>query len=308
MNKGELWMRIAVLMSTYNGEDYLHEQINSILLQNGNFQLDLWVRDDGSKDNTHSILQKYAEDNKLTWYTGKNLGPMHSFMDLIHHCKGYDYYAFSDQDDYWLPDKLLRGISFLSNRRGPTLYFSNAQVVDRALNDLDRKVYKKRPKLDFYTLTCAGGLLGCTMVFNKKLAEKIQEKAMPSKIVMHDFYLSLVCLAIGGIILYDELPSVKYRQHGKNVVGVSHGFSDKVKARLKSVVDKPSISISDQAKCLLELYISDMNRDQIEWLNSVSNYRKSTKLRIRMACSLKVRYINLNMGLKNRIAILLGNR
>ena len=71
-------MRVAVLMSTYNGEKYIREQIDSILEQSGNFDLDLWVRDDGSKDSTQQILQEYAQQRKLHWYTGENLGAAHS--------------------------------------------------------------------------------------------------------------------------------------------------------------------------------------------------------------------------------------
>ena len=104
-------MRVAVLMSTYNGEKYIREQIDSILEQSGNFDLDLWVRDDGSKDSTQQILQEYAQQRKLHWYTGENLGAAHSFIDLVRKCKGYDYYAFADQDDYWMTNKIQMGVN-----------------------------------------------------------------------------------------------------------------------------------------------------------------------------------------------------
>ena len=76
-------MRVAVLMSTYNGENYMKEQIESILNQRGNFELDLWVRDDGSTDATKKILMQYEIEKKLHWYEGRNLKPALSFMDLI---------------------------------------------------------------------------------------------------------------------------------------------------------------------------------------------------------------------------------
>ena len=63
-------MRVAVLMSTYNGENYMKEQIESILNQRGNFELDLWVRDDGSTDATKKILMQYEIEKKLHWYIG----------------------------------------------------------------------------------------------------------------------------------------------------------------------------------------------------------------------------------------------
>ena len=99
-------MRVAVLMSTYNGEKYLNEQIDSILSQSGNFELSLLVRDDGSTDETINILNKYQNLGKLKWYSGKNLGPGKSFIDLLYKTHGYDYYAFSDQDDVWMTGKI----------------------------------------------------------------------------------------------------------------------------------------------------------------------------------------------------------
>ena len=145
-------MRVAVLMSTYNGENYMKEQIESILNQRGNFELDLWVRDDGSTDATKKILMQYEIEKKLHWYEGRNLKPALSFMDLIKHCENYDYYAFADQDDYWMPDKLLTGIMQIKDIKTPSLYCSNAELVDDNLKSLGRDVYKCDPKTDIYTL------------------------------------------------------------------------------------------------------------------------------------------------------------
>ena len=163
-------MKVAVLMSTYNGEKYLEEQIDSILNQSGEFHVDLWVRDDGSSDSTKDILEQYRNDGKLQWYTGDNLKSAHSFFDLIKKSRGYDYYAFADQDDYWLENKLKAGIIQLESITNAALYCCNAELVNQNLYSLGRTVYRQTPKTDFYTLSCAGGLLGCTMIFNKKLA------------------------------------------------------------------------------------------------------------------------------------------
>ena len=184
-------MRVAVLMSTYNGENYMKEQIESILNQRGNFELDLWVRDDGSTDATKKILMQYEIEKKLHWYEGRNLKPALSFMDLIKHCENYDYYAFADQDDYWMPDKLWTGIMQIKDIKTPSLYCSNAELVNDKLKSLGRDVYKCDPKTDIYTLACAGGLLGCTMIFNCALAQMIQNYSIPERLVMHDFILRL---------------------------------------------------------------------------------------------------------------------
>lgn len=214
-------MEVAVLMSTYNGEKYLKKQIESILAQQGDFQIDLWVRDDGSTDLTKVILQKYTEQGKLHWYTGKKIYAAKSFIDLIIKVKNYDFYAFADQDDYWFSDKLTIGVYALSQKDFslPALYFANAELVGSNFESLGRNVYKSMPRTDFETICCAGGYLGCTMIFNNSLAKLIQEKSIPEKIVMHDFYIAEVCACFDGNIIFDSNPNMKYRQHGNNVVG-----------------------------------------------------------------------------------------
>ena len=94
--------KILILMSTYNGEKYLSEQLNSLLLQE-NVNIKILIRDDGSTDNTHKILNFYSSNYpNISWYTGENKGPALSFMDLLFNAPESDYYAFCDQDDVWL--------------------------------------------------------------------------------------------------------------------------------------------------------------------------------------------------------------
>lgn len=301
-------MKIAVLMSSYNGEKYIKEQIDSILCQKGDFQLDLWVRDDGSGDSTQKILKMYSDEKKLNWYTGENLGPAHSFFDLIKHCEGYDYYAFADQDDYWKPGKIQSGISSLDGIEVPALYFANADLVDAELKSFGRKVYKVSPKTDYETLLCAGGLLGCTMIFNRYLALLIQEREVPNKVVMHDFYVAAVCSAMGGKIIYDDTAQMLYRQHGNNVVGVSHNKLDAVKKIILNILSKAEISISEQAEEIERIYFDLLNSKREEWLRKIIYYRRSYINRIWLACSCKTKYVSWNMAIKVRLAILLGNK
>lgn len=203
-------MRVVVLMSTYNGERYLREQIESILNQIGEFDLSLYVRDDGSKDGTIEILREYQNEKKLKWYTGDNLGPAKSFINLLQNCGAYDYYAFADQDDVWEKDKIQRGINVLEEQNGPALYCSNAELVDLQLISLGRNVYKTMPRTDFETVISAGGLLGCTMVFNDELKRRIKRDRYPV-MILHDFYMAALCVSIGGVILYDQEATMKYK-------------------------------------------------------------------------------------------------
>ena len=109
-------------MSTYNGKDYLREQIDSILAQNCKEQmgvsLKLFIRDDGSKDGTQKILDEYAEKypDRISWYQGENIGVIKSFFELMEKSdEKAEYYAFSDQDDYWHKEKLSAGIKQIKN-------------------------------------------------------------------------------------------------------------------------------------------------------------------------------------------------
>lgn len=117
---------VCVLLSTYNGEKYLEEQLNSLIKQE-DVELRILVRDDGSKDRTHEILDKWQKRGHINWYEGKNKGAAQSFMDLIYNAPEADYYAFCDQDDVWLPEKLKVAIDKIreSNEAMPCMYISS---------------------------------------------------------------------------------------------------------------------------------------------------------------------------------------
>lgn len=301
--------RVAVLMSTYNGGKYLKEQIESILLQKGDFELSIYVRDDGSSDSTIKMLDEYQNQKKLTWYKGENLGPAKSFMDLIYYCGEFDFYVFADQDDVWEHNKIETAVKKISNIQSPALYYGNAKLVDKDLNDINGYVYNKGcPKKDFFTLVCAGGLLGCTMVLNKELVNKIKEKQAASKVIMHDYYVAIVCIGLGGKIVYDNNSYMSYRQHSNNVVGVSYGVRGKIKNRIKRIKEKMKVSIAEQAKDILDRYEEDFSTEYVNWLKKVIAYRRNIFSRLALAISCKTHYISWNMSITTRLAILLGNR
>ena len=299
-------MKVAVLMSTYNGAAFLQQQIESILSQQGDFSLDLWVRDDGSQDDTINLLKEYESSHKLQWYTGKNLKPAHSFWDLLLHCPGYDYYAFADQDDVWEENKLQAAIKSISHADGPALACANAQLVGAKLEDLGRNVYLTPPALDFETLSIAGGILGCTMVLNHPLAQLLQSRDMPNNMVMHDFYIALICALAGGELYFDMTPHMKYRQHGSNVVGASRSKLSALKDRLNTITKRAKVTVSQQAQNILMQY-PELGTDlQQQWLRKLAC--PSFFNRLSVACSTKTHYVNQNKAITLRLSILLGNR
>jgi rhamnosyltransferase len=299
-------MKLAVLMSTYNGEQYIKQQLQSIWDQTCDCDVAVYVRDDGSSDSTQAILQEYADQGLLHWYTGENLRPAKSFLHLLQNCPDHDFYAFADQDDVWAPEKLQSGINLIKEAKGPAFSFANARLVDRDLNDLGRSVYRTAPHTGLPTISCAGGILGCTMVFNHALAQLIKNAPMPQALIMHDFYLAIVCALAGGQIFYDHTPRMGYRQHGGNVIGVSRSKFAAVKNRLKTVTKKAPVSVGSQATSVLELYPHLGTAADRQWMKRLSN--RCFFSRLAVACSRKPRFISKNQSLTLRLAILLGNR
>lgn len=299
-------IKIAVLMSTYNGEKYLKEQIDSILNQKGNFELHLIVRDDGSSDSTTDILNMYKTQGMLEWYKGANLRTAKSFLDLLYYHHDYDYYAFADQDDFWLEGKIQRGVDSIKNVDSPCLYFSNAELVNFKLEPLGVKAYRHKMSIDFYSSTVAPCYLGCTFIFNKKLAEIIQNNRIPEIISMHDSYLARVCISVGGRIYYDSFASIDYRQHETNVIGTSTSIIDGLKRRIKTITEPAPIRADKQMKEIINIYGKLIDPDKMEWLQLIANYRKGLN-RFKLAFSSKPKFISKNMKLVTMLSILFGN-
>lgn len=301
-------MKLVVLMSTFNGEKYLEQQIESILNQKCSLHVDLIVRDDGSTDSTVSILEKFSSEGKLKWYKGDNLKPAKSFLDLVKHCSGYDFYAFADQDDYWYPDKLQLAVDSLAPYSVPALSCGNARLVNQDLVPLGRNVYRKPPHMDFYSVTCGANVVGCTTVFNAKLAELIQKAPMPQMPLMHDHYMGTICTLHDGIIIYHHQVCMDYRQHGKNAVGTMWRKTDAIKDRIHKAFTRPNETLDGMAASICEIYPDVPDADKLKWLNKVSTYRDSVFKAFFLALDRKPKYNSLNMAITYRLATLLRNR
>ena len=301
-------LKVAILMSAYNGEKYIRQQIDSILAQQGDFQLSLWVRDDGSTDSTRQILQALADEGKLCWYAGENLKPAKSFLDLVSHCPGYDYYGFADQDDIWYPDKVISGIRMLENETGPAMSFANAHLVDAEGETLGRNVYTHAPQRDYYSVVCGGGILGCTVMFNEKLAALLRTYNRPDKLIMHDSYAAILCTLFDGRILFDIAPHMDYRQHGNNVMGTQWTKWDALKERWGRISRPEPVSIADMAQSILAQDPQAPDPQKLQWLQKVAAYRDSLGSAVSLACSRKPHYNSRNMAITMRLAILLRNR
>ncbi|MDU5141613.1 MAG: glycosyltransferase family 2 protein [Paenibacillus dendritiformis] len=232
MSMGEQRGKIQILVSTYNGEKYLAEQLDSLLKQTHSHFF-ITIRDDGSSDRTTAIIREYVSHypHKIEAFYEKNVGVIASFFELLtnHVHKDTDYVCFCDQDDVWMPDKLERGIHSLSIHPGgiPMMYLTPTLMVDHTLEPLNcwPPVPKKGPS--FFNALVENIAVGATIMINRPAIDLMQRKMpSPQNIVMHDWWAYLVVSAFGKVI-YDEKPSIYYRQHQHNVVGGQQGFVDK---------------------------------------------------------------------------------
>lgn len=215
-------MKIQVLLSTYNGEKFLTEQIESIMQQNG-VDVTLLIRDDGSVDGTINILKTIQKKypNKIEIIEGQNVGVTESFFELLKFSNNSnEYYAFADQDDVWLENKLEIACNTIEKQinsdKIPFLYVGNYTLVNSELEIINVANAIER-KIDYPMTLVENIALGCTMVMNKSLRDEIICKKTPPAII-HDWYVYLLAQTIGNVFV-DERPTMLYRQHSNNVIG-----------------------------------------------------------------------------------------
>ena len=273
-------MKITVLLSSYNGEKYIKEQLNSILNQTCD-DISIIVRDDGSKDGTVKILESYAEQEKIKWYSGTNLGCAKSFWHLLCNCEESDYYAFCDQDDVWDKDKIEIAVSMLEkeDKDIPMLYFSDVRVTDSSLNVISEGMVEKMPVTYPHSLI-KNIAPGCTYVFNNK-AMKILRKYDCDKygIDIHDWtaYKIISCF---GKVIFDEKPHMNYRQHGSNVIGANKkGFAEFTGAIKRFMNGKMTNSREINAQRLEQCYGDMMTEENLKYTRLMAHYREDKKIK-----------------------------
>lgn len=284
--------KVLVIMATYNGEKYLHEQIESILRQKS-VEVDILVRDDGSNDKTHSILEEYKKEGRLQWYTGSHLNAAKGYYNLMRVAAGreWDYIAFSDQDDVWDLDKLQIAVEQLGTvpMELPALYYCGQRLVDKGLCFIaDHTLNDRRTLITRFVLS---DFAGCTGVFNRSLLEKVLEYE-PGYMLMHDTWILKVCLAVGGNVIVDPDTHMSYRQHGGNSVGLGRGLKScirQVEQYLNHYMVEP------QMVELLKGYGEEIVPEYRRLAEEICHYKTNMKYRKRL---LDKKYINFyNRGL-----------
>lgn len=268
---------VMVLLSSYNGERYIKGQIESILNQK-DIDVHLMIRDDGSTDSTIRIIEQYSSD-KIVLIKGENVGYIESFDYLIRNAPRADFYAYSDQDDVWMEDKLIKAIEQLDEGR-PMLYAGNAYVTDENLNK--KNLFNEREK-NYFDHICKilnSGAQGCTLVFNDVLKKRINEYC-PVNVWPHDYWITTVCLFIGKV-KYDPEPHMLYRQHSYNVTGGDLGVKNKIRKNINSLKRGFTNPWSKLAEDILHGYADLLEEKDKEILSELVTYKVSGKNKLKL--------------------------
>lgn len=292
-------MNIVVLLSSHNGEKYIREQIDSILSQKG-ADVSLLVRDDGSEDSTVDILRSYGDG--LSFYEGSNIGIRASFFDLIQKAPKADFYAFSDQDDLWLEDKLMRAVGLIRDAKGSALCFSNMYVASEDLSSKKASHIRFRPTPG--AAMAQNPAAGASMAFNRAFLELLRLEKNPDEISMHDTFAYRVAMFTDSFVAFDEIPSYLYRQHSSNSIGSRISAAEKLGHYISFFLSGRHFSRPKEAELILSAYYSYISDENKALLRDIISYRDSFFSGIRLILSGRLRTHSIFLDILTAAAIL----
>lgn len=223
--------KVAILLSTYNGERYLPELFDSLMAQSYE-DFTVYVRDDGSTDSTRMLISKYQEQDSRIVYIDDNLhfGPTQTFLHLLSKVDS-NYYMLCDQDDVWLEEKIAITLREMQTLEGmypekPILVYTDVTVTDGDLNVVAPSMWAySHMNVDLPTsfnyICVYNNISGCTSMLNKKARDSVRLDGivLPRKIY-HDWWIAICISKVGGIIEPIKQSTMLFRRHGDNETNV----------------------------------------------------------------------------------------
>ena len=208
-------MKISAVMAAYNGEEYIKEQIDSIVSQLGEND-ELIISDDNSSDSTPKIIADYSEkDPRVKCIKGRSKGVCANFENAIQASSG-DVVFLCDQDDVWLPNKVSAVLGEIG--KGADVVLHDARVVNKNLEVLEPSFFSMHnSRTGSFSNIVRNSFVGCCMAFKADLKDIILP--FPDDIPMHDQWIGLLALQNGRNVKFLSEPLILYRRHGKNVTG-----------------------------------------------------------------------------------------
>ncbi|HHS7809896.1 TPA: glycosyltransferase family 2 protein [Pseudomonas putida] len=277
---------IAILLCTYNGQEFLKEQIDSILAQTYK-KWTLYVSDDGSTDTTIELLKKYQlllGEDRIIIFPGPRKGFAANFMSLVRSKNiNADFIAFCDQDDIWVSNKLERGMQHLSTSPAnvPALYCSRTRFIDEYRNIIGYSPeFKRAPVFKNALVQSISG--ANTMLLNSAARDLLNLIPESQEIVAHDWLAYLLTSACGGKVIFDLEPTLEYRQHSGNIIGAGSGAKKKL-IRLSKLIDGRFRKWSNLNLKALEVVKDRLTEENQKTLKNFKTGRESSILkRIRL--------------------------
>ena len=219
---------VCICLATFNGAKFLEKQLASLVDQTHQ-DWSLWISDDGSNDGTIDLITAFIEahpQKTIHLIDGPKEGYARNFLSIVCHPKADgDYYAFADQDDIWLRDKLEASIACLKSDKaeGPKLYGSRTTIIDSEDHVTGRSpLFAKPPGFRNALVQSIAG--GNTMLMNRHARNIVQKVGTDLHIVSHDWWFYLLISGCGGKVIYDPEPRVLYRNHADNLIGSNQGL------------------------------------------------------------------------------------
>jgi len=268
--------KVLIFLSLYNGEKYIKEQLDSLLSQT--VPVMILARDDGSTDNTVKIVDEYINNHEnIMLIKGSNLGFVRSFNSLLSEniADDYEWFAFCDQDDVWLPDKLEKAISKLkqtNDTKIPLMYCSNLIIVDEKLEKIGMMHHNLKKVLNS-CIFVENWATGCTVVFNKSALYEYRN-VVHINMIAHDYTMLCICKYFGHVF-YDFNSYILYRQHGNNVYGSGSvtylkGFRNILRDLVHPKIEKRRLFFKD----FIDYYKDKIHKTDFMFLNRFVNYKK----------------------------------
>ena len=283
---------VAIFMSTYNGQQFLAEQLQSIE-QQAHRNWRVLLSDDGSSDDTLLIAKQFQQqwgNDRLLIRQGPKQGFCLNFLSMA--CDPIikaDYYAFSDQDDVWMADKLARALAYFESVSEPSLprvYCGRTQNVDEQLNSLGYSPLFALPR-SFRNALVQSIAGGNTMVFNQAAKELIEQAGL-LKVVSHDWWLYQLIKGAGGVVFYDPEPSILYRQHANGLVGANLSIGARYDRFIFAINGgfKQWNTINYEALCTVKHLLTKDSRDILRLFGAFRGAKFKDRVRLLEVCGL----------------------
>ena len=299
--------RVAIVLAYFNGSRWIEDQLRSIEDQDYP-NIDLFILDDASqraeKEFLARIVDRYKRVKSVV-YRPRNLGFQMNFLEGLREVKDeYDYYAFSDQDDIWYPNKISRAVEILSaNNSDYKLYGSRTEIwCDKKKKSVGFSPLMKKPP-SFENSLVQNIMGGNTMVFGHRLKTLLIKINM--KPASHDWITYQLCTGVGGFVFYDLKPSLMYRQTGCNQVGKNSSICSKFK-RLRSMLKGVFLEWNDQNyRFLTPLLQNFIEINKATFLAFHNGRKEGLCRRLRLFAATRVRRQTFWQGLALFVGIIL---